>query len=89
MTDENNWAEDHEWQEWESRVSAWTERAIVAVRLLSEADAEWFRTLDTVPKPRISPSIAPWDETDNAHKFAMLDYRLLRLDQLIQYFRGQ
>jgi hypothetical protein len=66
---------------WIADTQDWMVRAIVAIRKLDEADAEWFKTLDTVPPPRVSHNPAATPAIAKA--FREHDLRLARLDQLI------
>jgi hypothetical protein len=71
------------WPEWEEQAAEWTQRVIETIRQLNEADAEWFATLDVVPAPRI-PLKSVWYSESKGHLYAMHDFRLVKLEQLIK-----
>jgi hypothetical protein len=80
-----------QWEEWRAAVTDWNDRVIAEIRKLSEADAIWFSVLDAVPQPRVYPERnnmadpydPPWDQ-ERMTLFVWHDFRLLRLDQMIQ-----
>jgi hypothetical protein len=71
---------------WIAQTESWNTRLIQVIKRHDRPDAEWFRTLDIVPLPRII--LAPTDRPDLFHHYAMHDRRLERLDQLIQKYGG-
>jgi hypothetical protein len=65
---------------WLGRTKTWTETTVTAIEAVDRADAEWFRTLDAVPPPRI-----PFRRisTDHERAYRELDFMLEKLDTLI------
>jgi hypothetical protein len=62
----------------------WMSRTILAIKAIDEADAEWFKTLDAVPPPRVPHH--PNASRSLAKAFREHDLRLARLDQLINRY---
>jgi hypothetical protein len=62
--------------DWSAESLAWMERTANAIGAINTADAEWFRTLDAVPPPRISVPTT-------ARVYAEHDFWLVKLEQLI------
>ena len=65
---------------WWKKVNKWSDATIAAVEFVNPADAEWLRTLDAVPPPRIQ--FRPIG-SGHAKAFGELDFRLVRLEALI------
>ncbi len=65
---------------WQEEVDRWSNATVVAVEYVNRADAEWLRTLDAVPSPRVQ-----FRSIGSGHEkaFRELDFRLVRLDALI------
>jgi hypothetical protein len=59
-------------------------RRHAAISTIDEADADWFAILDAVPQSRVP--VWPFKGGQHLKAFGEHDYRLLRLDQLIQKF---
>ena len=70
-------------ESWFGKLDTWRELVINGIELLDSADAEWFRTLDAVPSPRVS---CPSDDPKITKAFREHDYRLKRLEDLIQKY---
>ena len=68
---------------WLAEVRKWEEATIAAIKKIDEADGEWFRTLDTVPQPRIKVHAL---DKEHLKTFREIDYGLTRLDHLIQKY---
>jgi hypothetical protein len=67
--------------EWSAESLAWMEKTFRAIQTIDNADAEWFRTLDTVPFPRVQFATT-------ARAFPEHDFWLVKLEQLIQRYGG-
>jgi hypothetical protein len=65
---------------WLSEVTNWSETVAKAIEGVNSADAEWFRTLDAVPPPRIG--FRPLSR-QHAKAYRELDFMLEKLDTLI------
>jgi hypothetical protein len=65
---------------WLAGTKKWTEITVTAIEAVDKADAEWFRTLDAVPPPRI-----PFHPINRNHEKAYreLDLMLEKLGTLI------
>lgn len=65
---------------WRAEVDRWSDATVAAVDYVNHADAEWLRTLDAVPPPRVQ-----FRPISSGHEkaFRELDFRLVRLDALI------
>lgn len=89
--DDENPLDGDELNAWGDQVEAWTHDTVAAIKPLSGADAEWFNTLGTLPPPRHAMALPPIgdDFGPRLHFFSMLDYRLLRLENLIRELRGK
>jgi len=72
---------------WEVEVATWASNVIQAIAAIDEADAEWFKTLDTVPPPRL-PILTPFPKHEAKHLkiYREHDYRIVKLDQIIQRY---
>ena len=75
---------------WANRVSRWMEDVVDALKSINAADSKWFATLDAVPASRVPiPSIQVGGQEDHAmfvSIFRQHDYRLARLDALLQKY---
>lgn len=73
--------------EWQSDVRDWSQAVLAEIVKIDLADAEWFRTLDAVPPPRvICVQLSP----HYSKTFRELDYMLVKLEQLlIRHSQGQ
>jgi hypothetical protein len=72
---------------WLTQVDKRHDDVLACLRLVNEADAEWFRVLDTVPSPRHERKCQITDDKlkwQHEKAFREHDYRLFRLDQLVQ-----
>jgi hypothetical protein len=63
--------------EWSAESLAWMEKTFRVIQTIDRADAEWFRTLDTVPLPRVMFATT-------ARAFAEHDFWLVKLEELIK-----
>jgi hypothetical protein len=74
---------------WIAETERWLQNVLTAISAIDEADAEWFRTLDAVPTARVV--VIPTADAERRHikAFNEHDYRLVRLDQLIQRYGGR
>jgi hypothetical protein len=70
---------------WITRCDYWTERALKTIKQLDEADAEWFKTLDAVPQPRI-PLHGSYHR-EQIKRYREHDYYLVKLERLIEKYR--
>jgi hypothetical protein len=72
--------------DWIGQTESWNEQVQRVIKRNDRADAEWFRTLDVVPAPRV---VLPRKASSTLlHHYSMHDCRLERLDQLIQKYGG-
>ena len=69
------------WQIWTERASKWNEDVIGELMKVSEGDAEWFSILDVVDPPRLT---SPQSKGGDGDRFAMHDFRLKRLGDMIR-----
>ncbi len=66
--------------DWISQVRDWELAVVTEVEKIDAADAEWFRTLDAVPPPRVNFSeLSP----EYSKAFRELDFKLVKLERLI------
>ena len=73
-----------EFDAWDSETKAWGDEVIEAIRTMDPVKAEWFSTLDILPRPRVPLETGgPWMDR-HAFSFRILDCRLDRLDQYTQ-----
>lgn len=65
---------------WTSEVKDWAQAVVAEIEKIDPADAEWFRTLDAVPPPRVR-----FAELDPSYvkTFRELDFMLMRLERLL------
>ena len=70
-------------KEWLGSVDSWNNSVIESIKKYDPSDAEWFKTLDTVPTPRVQ---YPSNDPIIIKAFREHDYRLKRLDDLIQKY---
>jgi hypothetical protein len=81
---------DDNLQPWLGKVDKWMHEAIDVIWQISEADSEWFKTLDVVPPARVQFAIAL---KNTAHvpvfvrAYNQHDFRLVRLDELLKRYR--
>jgi hypothetical protein len=74
------------WADWNDKLIKWNDEVVKIIGKISKADAQWFAILDTVPPPRIPmDSIFAGDE--DKHIYAMHDFRLKKLEKLIEGYR--
>lgn len=75
---------------WAKKVSEWMREAIAAIRVIDEADSEWFATLGEVPAARVPISNVQLGGQFDREMFVKLfrehDFRLARLDQLFKKY---
>lgn len=71
-----------EWKAWENDVVTWNSAVVAAISKVNHADSLWFSILDVVPPPRLE--MGHWAQEHEKHLYAMHDFRLARLDELIQ-----
>jgi hypothetical protein len=65
---------------WISNVQDWAVAVAAEIEKVDAADAEWFRTLDTVPPPRVVfNDLSP----EYSSTFRQLDFMLIKLERLI------
>jgi hypothetical protein len=74
--------------DWIKRINKWREDTISAIREIDEADADWYCILDVVPEPRITlpMTLRGGSYHELLKNFREHDFRLVRLDQLIQKY---
>jgi hypothetical protein len=77
---------DSDWIRWAGEVTFWNEEVIRAISHVNAADAELFRTLDEVPPPRF-PMDSIFASEEHKHLHAMHDFRLKKLEKLIEDYR--
>lgn len=78
-------------EDWLSEVHEWMNAVIDGIALINEADAEIFRTLDTVPQARVDfmvKIVAAERSNKFLHNYRMHDLRLSRLFDLLQKYQG-
>ncbi len=68
---------------WQDEVRDWTNEVISQISRIDEADAEWFRTLDAVPPPRVRHLELP---QQSAKTFRELDFMLAKVDLLLKKY---
>ena len=69
--------------EWIAECRSWSERVIETIKKISRADAEWFKTLDAVPPPRL------FLESGNPEQiltYRVHDFYLVKLEELIKKY---
>ena len=69
--------------EWIAECQGWTGRVIETIKKISQADAEWFKTLDAVPPPRL------FLESSNPAQiltYRVHDFYLVKLEELIKKY---
>jgi hypothetical protein len=75
---------------WVGRLMDWMNAVIEALKPISAADSRWFATLDTVPPARVPiPNVRLSSKADRdlyESHFRQHDYRLARLDGLLQKY---
>ncbi len=75
---------------WVVKIRKWMEDVIEALKAVNPADSEWFATLDAVPAARVPiPNVRLGGEADRVlfvSIFRQHDYRLARLDSLLQKY---
>ena len=64
---------------WVAEADKWSDTTVTAVKGVDRADAEWFRTLDAVPAPRVQFRPINWE---HAKAFREIDFKLVKLDTL-------
>lgn len=69
---------------WASVADDWMRQTIATIKEIDEADAEWFRILDAVPPARVA--LNPNATAAHSKAFREHDYRLVRLDKLIEKY---
>lgn len=84
---EDAYDEPNRWALWETAAIAWNLEVAAAIAKFSEADSVWFSILDVVPPPRIDIHPNCYDD-DKDRLYAMHDYRLARLNTLIERWGG-
>jgi len=75
--------------DWSRRVANWMHQVIETLKAVSEADSEWFATLDTVPPARVQVPIRLTDKADVTMLVATYnqhDFRLVRLETLLKKY---
>ena len=66
--------------EWISQVQDWAQAVVTGIERIDPADAEWFRTLDAVPPPRVSfIQLTP----EYSKAFRELEFMLVKLECLL------
>jgi hypothetical protein len=77
-------------EEWAKRIADWMKETIDAVKVIDEADGEWFAVLGEVPKARVPiPNLQLGGQADRemfVKLFREHDFRLARLDQLLKKY---
>ena len=72
--------------QWLKRVEIWSNQTSTAIQEIDHGDAEYFKTLDTVPPPRVfknSHCQATANQSDYLSFCSQHDLRLRRLDELL------
>ena len=69
--------------EWIAECQSWTKRVIEAINKISQADAEWFKTLDAVPPARI---FLESSNSEQSLTYRMHDFYLVKLEDLIKKY---
>ena len=69
-----------DYREWDEERMSWMKNAISAISAIDSADAEWFRTMNVVPSPRL-PAISP--DTSHQKAYQEHEYLLVKLESLI------
>jgi hypothetical protein len=88
-TDAYNPFSRDELEGWSGRITAWHNVVLDALKTVSAADAEWYRTLNEVPKPAIPMAIPPEGVLeDHMQLYAMHNFRLKKLEQLVSGEKG-
>lgn len=70
-------------EDWLTETQEWMDAVMSEIELVDPADAEWFRTLDAVPQPRIRHGQLSQDQTK---VFRELDFMLVRLEELVSRY---
>jgi hypothetical protein len=71
--------------EWITECVDWTDRVIKTIAEISPADAEWYKTLDAVPPPRI-PLTGNFNLAQ-IKAYTEHDFYLVKLDELIKKYQ--
>ncbi len=70
-----------------SQAGEWANETVYQIENIDPPDAEWFKTLDAVPPPRVAP---PSGLSGEALKcFGELDFGLTKLEELIRKYGGK
>lgn len=76
-------------EDWKKRALTWNDEVYNAVKLISVADAEWYKTLDIVDNPpRITNERIQGSES-TAKAYREHDFRLKRLGEMIRDLWGK
>jgi hypothetical protein len=73
-------------KEWLADTEKWDADVLAEIRKTDEADAEWFDILDAVPEARVQYIPYPGDQHRHIKAMREHDYRLVKLEQLIQKY---
>ncbi len=66
--------------DWMSQFRDWELAVVAEIEKIDAADAEWFRTLDAVPPPRVNfNELSP----EYSKAFRELDFKLVKLERLM------
>lgn len=78
-----------DFEAWETSINAWLQQVVSEISAIDAADSEWFKVLDAVPDPRV-PLYFPKKHKEGKHikLHREHDYRLLRLDKLLEKYGG-
>src|SRR5688500_13127348 len=75
---------------WAKRILDWMKETIETIKVIDEADSEWFTILGEVPAARVPiPNVQLGGYTDRemfVKLFREHDFRLARLDQLLKKY---
>jgi hypothetical protein len=89
LRNEAEYVQDASLRVWLESIEQWMHDVINAISQVHEADSEWFKTLDTVPPPRIPIKSLCTKQTDrnvHLHVYRQHDFRLVRLEQLLKKY---
>jgi hypothetical protein len=74
-------------ENWKKRTLDWNEEVIANIKMINEADAEWFSILDVVPEPRIpierTSTVDLTLSADHHKLYREHDLRLKRLGEML------
>lgn len=77
-----------EFLEWSQNTKDWHKEVYESLKKISEADAEWFETLDVVPQPRI-PLLNSFITNTQIDRYRQLDFQVRRLGEMIRELWGK